>query len=525
MSKLKQLEISFVKDMTKKYAVETPKTAKPAKISKAEGLKRAASKSKRMTDWLVGTSVKELEWDDDPDLPELEEIALIEKREIERVELERERGTMICTEMVEGIIAGVEAASVVGSIVTDVLESSWSSYKMEVAWSMVKEDQEVMNRILTKIREMEESRISVLENDRSGQEKQSIQKEQDYIMLEEDRKEHAILDSILEETGVVIETENKNWEESALEELDDILGDQDHDREDKLEDTMRIYLENTNLLSKRMVSATLVVNTHLSESGLMLDGQTDLFQNGTNEISDIMSGKYISHRIGTDTHDIMLDGQTVLLQNGTNEISDIMSGRYISHRIGTDTHDIPRQYESKMSVSSSGLKQRCKRALDDDGSWWLEPSWRCRRRPGWPSSSSSRRLGGTGTLQRRTDSLINKSNNNKTLWKSLNLTGNTVQFRTSSTDWSWVHGADGGYEQHRGGAEARDDQGEGGGRGEHVGGAGTQGGGGESGQVARLFVKGAKNVRVQKRDNRRQLSISNYTRNFQNSLGGGSWRL
>ena len=357
---------------------------------------------------------------------------------------------------------------------------------MEMAWSMVKEDQEVINRILTKIREMEESRIPVIEKDRSGQDDQSIQKEQEDVMLEEDRKEHAILDSILEETGVVIEAENKNWEESALEELDDILGDQDHDREDKLEDTMLIYLENTNLLSKRMVSATLVEEPHLPESGLMLEGQTDLFQNGTNEISDIMSGKYISHRIGTDTH------------------------------------DIPGHYNSKMSVSSSGLQQGCKRALDDDGSWWLEPSWRCRRRPGWPSSSSSWRLGGAGTLQRRTDSLINKSNNNKTLWKSLNLTGNTVQFRTSSTDWSWVHGADGGYEQHRGGAEARDDQGEGGGRGEHVGGAGTQGGGGESGQVARLFVKGAKNVRVQKRDNRRQLSISNYTRNFQNSVGGGS---
>ena len=53
-------------------------------------MKRAAVGTMKMTKWLKQNPATTLEWDDDPDLPELEESSDIEERELENVQLERE---------------------------------------------------------------------------------------------------------------------------------------------------------------------------------------------------------------------------------------------------------------------------------------------------------------------------------------------------------------------------------------------------------------------------------------------------
>ena len=45
--------------------------------------------TKKMTPWLVPKMTKLLEWDDDPVLPEMEEIGEIEKRELARIHREK----------------------------------------------------------------------------------------------------------------------------------------------------------------------------------------------------------------------------------------------------------------------------------------------------------------------------------------------------------------------------------------------------------------------------------------------------
>ena len=88
---------------------------------------------------------------------------------------------------------------------------------------------------------------------------------------------------------------------------------------------------------------------------------------------------------------------------------------------------------------------------------------------------------------------------------------------TSGEDWSWVLGDGGNDEEQQGQAGHGADCGGGDdGQGDHVDGAGAR----SDRQIARTFVSRTKNVRVAKRDGRRQLSISNWTQNFQN-LGVG----
>ena len=74
-TKMKQMEISL------KLGVETKPadtSSKSTKLSKEEKLARAAIGWKKMTDWLVAAPGRE--WDDDPDLPELEAIEEIEEK-------------------------------------------------------------------------------------------------------------------------------------------------------------------------------------------------------------------------------------------------------------------------------------------------------------------------------------------------------------------------------------------------------------------------------------------------------------
>ena len=69
------------------------------RMSKEEKLKRAAVGTMKMTRWLMQKPSTSLEWDDDTDLPELEEISDIEERRLEKVRLEREMAEEICSEV------------------------------------------------------------------------------------------------------------------------------------------------------------------------------------------------------------------------------------------------------------------------------------------------------------------------------------------------------------------------------------------------------------------------------------------
>ena len=70
--------------------------AKPM-MSKEEKLKRAALGTMKMTKWLKQTPATTLEWDDDPDLPELEEIKDIDERELEKDQMEKDIAKGICS--------------------------------------------------------------------------------------------------------------------------------------------------------------------------------------------------------------------------------------------------------------------------------------------------------------------------------------------------------------------------------------------------------------------------------------------
>ena len=90
--KLKDLERIFRMEMANKYVEEPKETpTKPAKkptLSVAAQLEKAAVGCKKITGWVV-RSKRGGEWDDDPDLPALEEIDEIEKREIEKAEVRK----------------------------------------------------------------------------------------------------------------------------------------------------------------------------------------------------------------------------------------------------------------------------------------------------------------------------------------------------------------------------------------------------------------------------------------------------
>ena len=134
LQRMKQLEIAFEKDMMKKFATVKPKVTVKGKVDKEEGLRRAAAMSGRVSDWLTNIPKVIPEWDDDPDLPDLEEISMIEKREMEKVENDHIEIVKLCTELVDEMAGRTEALSVVSNIVSNVVEIAWSSYKVESAF-------------------------------------------------------------------------------------------------------------------------------------------------------------------------------------------------------------------------------------------------------------------------------------------------------------------------------------------------------------------------------------------------------
>ena len=81
---MKDLESVFKQEMQNKYEMkekdvtdEPPNPPKTQKKSIAEQFKVAAIGCKKITEWTVISKRKKDEWDDDPDLPELEEIEVV----------------------------------------------------------------------------------------------------------------------------------------------------------------------------------------------------------------------------------------------------------------------------------------------------------------------------------------------------------------------------------------------------------------------------------------------------------------
>ena len=81
--RMKQMEISFGKEVSKRFDSSKKDIAAP-KISKEEKKRKAAEMSHKLTDWLKPRK-RIVEWFEDPDLPELEDVMEIEEREISRM--------------------------------------------------------------------------------------------------------------------------------------------------------------------------------------------------------------------------------------------------------------------------------------------------------------------------------------------------------------------------------------------------------------------------------------------------------
>ena len=71
----------------------------------------------------------------------------------------------ICKELVEEVSGHIDAVSVVSNVIDNILEIAWSSYKVESAWRLLREDEGTLGHILTKIRELEEAKVCILEWD------------------------------------------------------------------------------------------------------------------------------------------------------------------------------------------------------------------------------------------------------------------------------------------------------------------------------------------------------------------------
>ena len=470
--KMKQLELSFKLETGRMFATESVKemVTKP-RMSKEEKLKKAAIGTLKMTTWLKQMPAKTMEWDDDPDLPELEEIKDIEERELEKVRMEKEMADGICREVVVELITMTEAVSMASNVMEQIVDKAWEDIKTESAWRCLEDDPRLRSVILTRIRVLEEARVKESEDKLQEErlKRKSVQKSsweakkkeiaaravsrrreravldgvrddelvdgmegqvdtytvsQDYkceldvlvdrlhqhadkfyelgkddkdVMegqeenLEKDVEEHTFLDTILSNMGVepMKVKYDADWEIAAHADLEEGMEEcRDSADVDVQDDAMRTYLNNTNLLSKRMVSATISVEPHLPESELRGDGEQGKSNNGVDK-QDIK-------------HNVSKKGYIVSQKRYI-----VSTGRYICD--GQNT---------------------AKRKVADSGSWWLPSTWRSTRRPRWPTSTWSTlgRRASTWNLETapdEVDSLIRESLSHKELWKSLKLTSAT----------------------------------------------------------------------------------------------------
>ena len=126
----------------------------------------------------------------------------------------------------------VDAVSVVEKIISNIVEDAWRIYKVEAAWNLIGEDDGSLGDILTKIRKLEEAKVSILERDRKQISTTSTtmtgMKEMFNVM---ECREHTALDAILETVGIPAEPPVENWEEAANADLDQYVENNDEDAE------------------------------------------------------------------------------------------------------------------------------------------------------------------------------------------------------------------------------------------------------------------------------------------------------
>ena len=201
---------------------------------------------------------------------------------------------------------------------------------------------------------------------------------------------------------------------------------------------MKLYLDFTNLVTKRMLGAT-KVEPRPAESevtGSKRYRVEEIF--GDDKDMDLsVEGANIS----------VVDTNIVTVSVKDTDMSPVSLGKDIQNSEPNKTQDIfynLKEYKAEECV-------RFKRRFGDEGRWWLPPSWTVRSRPSWPSSGSTSRSR-QGGWSRRTDPdrvniLEEEKIRHKLLWRDFKL-----------TDGDEGHGDDGDCE----GTQARTDGQEGG---------------------------------------------------------------
>ena len=69
----------------------------------------------------------------------------------------------ICREVMLELVTMVEAVSVTGKVMEQVINVTWERIKTETAWSSMENDPELMSFILTRIRMVEEAKVKEAE--------------------------------------------------------------------------------------------------------------------------------------------------------------------------------------------------------------------------------------------------------------------------------------------------------------------------------------------------------------------------
>ena len=161
--KMKQMEVTFGKEILKKLETSKKEKATP-KLSKKEKLKKAAEISQKLTKWLRPEK-KVLEWFEDPDLPELEDVMIIEEREISRKLESKKMAEGVCRDMLDDIVSGLEAASITNNLVEEIVSESWERITLESTWKLIKEDQKLESMLISRMLEKAEKEAGIKEQE------------------------------------------------------------------------------------------------------------------------------------------------------------------------------------------------------------------------------------------------------------------------------------------------------------------------------------------------------------------------
>ena len=100
-------------------------------------------------------------WEDDQSIPQAQDVATIERREEARSKQTAWKIRMMCKEILDKVVDGVEGASCGMDILSSIVERAWWQYKVGVVWSWVEMDGNLLAEINQKARIMK-NQISIL---------------------------------------------------------------------------------------------------------------------------------------------------------------------------------------------------------------------------------------------------------------------------------------------------------------------------------------------------------------------------